>query len=167
MRTRDGWIAQDEYFQAEQNARLDLTAERYYRAMFRGRHSSWNLRDTHIADTLDALLGRLDAPERGLAGSLEDVLHRTALPRIFLRFDDPRLRGFQQPAAHVEPPDWSRFFDAFSRQHEGWIVSVQETAGGPAPGRDVEVSGLPLEGLSTDPDRRSIFVMVAAGPTGI
>lgn len=37
---------------------------------------------------------------------------------------------------------------------------MQETAGGTAPGRDVEVSGLPLEGLSTDPDRRSIFIMV-------
>ena len=46
----------DEHFMAEQNARLVQNAERYYRAMFRGRVSSWNLRDTHMAETIDALL---------------------------------------------------------------------------------------------------------------
>jgi erythromycin esterase-like protein len=57
----DGLIAQDEYFQAEQNARVVKGAEQYYRTMFRGRAESWNLRDTHMADTLDALLEHLDA----------------------------------------------------------------------------------------------------------
>ncbi|HYE85528.1 MAG TPA: erythromycin esterase family protein [Vicinamibacterales bacterium] len=47
--------SEDEFFFAEQNARLARNAEEYYRAMFRGRHSSWNIRDTHMADTLDAL----------------------------------------------------------------------------------------------------------------
>lgn len=49
----------DEHFYAEQNARLVQNAERYYRSMFRGRASSWNLRDTHMADTVDALLEHL------------------------------------------------------------------------------------------------------------
>jgi len=48
--------SEDEFFFAEQNARLARNAEEYYRAMFRGRHSSWNIRDTHMADTLDALM---------------------------------------------------------------------------------------------------------------
>jgi erythromycin esterase-like protein len=52
---RDGHIAEDEFFSASQNARLAKNAEAYYRSMFRGRVSSWNLRDTHMADTLDAL----------------------------------------------------------------------------------------------------------------
>lgn len=51
--------AADEYFMAEQNARLVQNAERYYRAMFRGRVSSWNLRDMHMAETVDALLQHL------------------------------------------------------------------------------------------------------------
>ena len=51
--------AVDEQFVAEQNARLVRNAERYYRAMFRGRASSWNLRDKHMADTVDALLEHL------------------------------------------------------------------------------------------------------------
>ena len=59
--SRDGHVAEEEYFFAEQNALLAQNAEQYYRAMFRGRHSSWNIRDTHMADTFDALgsfLGR-------------------------------------------------------------------------------------------------------------
>ena len=54
--SRDGRIAADEYFFAEQNARLVHNAESYYRAMFGGRVESWNLRDTHMMETLEALL---------------------------------------------------------------------------------------------------------------
>ena len=54
--SRDGRVATDDYFFAEQNARLVLNAEKYYRAMFGGRVESWNLRDTHMMETLDALL---------------------------------------------------------------------------------------------------------------
>jgi erythromycin esterase-like protein len=54
--TRDGRIAGDEYFFAEQNARLVRNAEEYYRSMFKGRDESWNLRDTHMVETLEALL---------------------------------------------------------------------------------------------------------------
>ncbi|MCA9863558.1 MAG: erythromycin esterase family protein, partial [Thermomicrobiales bacterium] len=45
----------DEAFFAVQNARLVRNAESYYRAMFSGRVPSWNLRDTHMAETLAAL----------------------------------------------------------------------------------------------------------------
>jgi erythromycin esterase-like protein len=53
---RDGYIAEDEYFFAEQNARLVRNAEMYYRAMFADQVESWNLRDTHMMETLDALM---------------------------------------------------------------------------------------------------------------
>ena len=56
---RDGRIAADKYFYAEQNARLVKNAEEYYRSMFGARAASWNLRDTHMADTLDALVQHL------------------------------------------------------------------------------------------------------------
>jgi erythromycin esterase-like protein len=165
--SRDGRVAEDEFFVAEQNARLAANAERYYRAMFRGRESSWNLRDTHMADTLDALTRFLDKPgtpakivvwahnshlgdaratemgrrgeinvgqlareryrdeavsigfttfegsvmaasewdgvaERkrvspGLSGSIEEILHRTGVPNVLLRFDDDALAAFQRP----------------------------------------------------------------------
>ena len=54
--SRDGRVAEDDYFFAEQNARLVRNAEQYYRAMFGGRVESWNLRDTHMMETLEALV---------------------------------------------------------------------------------------------------------------
>jgi erythromycin esterase-like protein len=57
---RDGQIPDDEIFYAEQNARLVRNAEEYYRTMFRGRVSSWNLRDRHMAETLEALIRHFD-----------------------------------------------------------------------------------------------------------
>jgi erythromycin esterase-like protein len=43
-------------FDAVQNARVVRAAEQYYRAMYRGGHESWNLRDRHMFETLRALL---------------------------------------------------------------------------------------------------------------
>jgi erythromycin esterase-like protein len=61
---RDGLAAEDEQFYAEQNARLVLNAEEYYRTMFDGADRSWNLRDRHMADTLDRLLAHLRRHDR-------------------------------------------------------------------------------------------------------
>jgi erythromycin esterase-like protein len=61
----DGVAAEDEYFFAEQNARLARNAEAYYRSMFRGRVSSWNLRDQHMVETLDALALHLERRKPG------------------------------------------------------------------------------------------------------
>ncbi len=56
---RDGLAAEDEQFYAEQNARLVASAEEYYRSMFAGQALSWNLRDRHMADTLQRLVKHL------------------------------------------------------------------------------------------------------------
>ncbi|MDX6561967.1 MAG: hypothetical protein QOD65_1781 [Gaiellales bacterium] len=55
----DGRVSEDRYFYAEQNARLVVDAEQYYRAAFRGGIESWNLRDTHMAGTLEAIVEHL------------------------------------------------------------------------------------------------------------
>src|SRR5205085_610434 len=57
---RDGQVAEDEYFYAEQNARAIKNAEEYYRTMFSGRVSSWNLRDQHMVGTIRNLARFLD-----------------------------------------------------------------------------------------------------------
>ena len=57
---RDGRLAEDEVFDAEQNARLVRDAEAYYRSMFLEEVSSWNLRDRHMAETLAALVRHLE-----------------------------------------------------------------------------------------------------------
>jgi erythromycin esterase-like protein/predicted phosphoribosyltransferase len=57
---QDGRIEADGHFYAEQNARLVVNAEQYYRSMFRGGVESWNLRDQHMAETLEELVLHLD-----------------------------------------------------------------------------------------------------------
>jgi erythromycin esterase-like protein len=61
---RDGRQAADDFFFAEQNARLVQNAEEYYRGMFRGRVLSWNLRDRHMVEILEALLGHLSTARK-------------------------------------------------------------------------------------------------------
>lgn len=46
----------DEFLDAAQNARLIASAERYYRIMYYGGAESWNLRDSHMFETLEHLL---------------------------------------------------------------------------------------------------------------
>ncbi len=55
----DGLPALDRFFDAEQNARVVKDAEQYYRAMFSGSVSSWNLRDSHMMETFIALSDHL------------------------------------------------------------------------------------------------------------
>ena len=57
---RDGFAYADERFLAEENARCITAAEEYYRSMFSDPRGSWNLRDRHMADTLDHLVAHLE-----------------------------------------------------------------------------------------------------------
>ena len=45
----------ERFLDALQNARLVANAERYYRVMYYGSRASWNLRDTHMFETLQTL----------------------------------------------------------------------------------------------------------------
>jgi erythromycin esterase-like protein/predicted phosphoribosyltransferase len=60
--SRDGRLARDDDFYVEQNARIVRNADLYYRTMFRGRTESWNLRDRHMADTIQELLRFMEQP---------------------------------------------------------------------------------------------------------
>ena len=64
---RDRLVDPDAFFMAEQNARLVKNAERYYRSMFESRVESWNLRDQHMVETLDALVNHLGASSAKIA----------------------------------------------------------------------------------------------------
>ena len=46
----------EKWFDAAQNARIVTAAERYYRSIYEGGPASWNLRDRHMFDTLQALI---------------------------------------------------------------------------------------------------------------
>jgi erythromycin esterase-like protein len=64
---RDGKVDPDEFFMAEQNARLVKNAEHYYRTMFQSHIESWNLRDRHMVETLEALVNHLGAETAKIA----------------------------------------------------------------------------------------------------
>lgn len=57
--SRDGRVAADDYFAAEQNARVVAHAEAYYRAMFGSGAASWNVRDGHMMSTFESLVGHV------------------------------------------------------------------------------------------------------------
>jgi len=56
----------DAAFVAEQNALVVKNAEAYYRAMVRANDESWNIRDRHMAETLDRLLVHHGPGSRGI-----------------------------------------------------------------------------------------------------
>jgi erythromycin esterase-like protein len=57
---QDGEFAGDEYFSAEHNAELVRSGEQYYRALYRGRPNTWNMRDRHMFNTLEKLAAHLE-----------------------------------------------------------------------------------------------------------
>jgi erythromycin esterase-like protein/predicted phosphoribosyltransferase len=57
--SRDSQVAEEEFFEAVQNARVVKNAEAYYRSMFLAEVSSWNLRDRHMVETLELLAAHL------------------------------------------------------------------------------------------------------------
>lgn len=58
LRRRLDYIQRDgaHFLDAVQNARVIANAERYYRIMYHGSVASWNLRDSHMFDTLESVL---------------------------------------------------------------------------------------------------------------
>jgi erythromycin esterase-like protein len=56
---RDAHEVDDDLFNAVQNARVAVNAEGYYRMMYRGDASTWNLRDTHMVESLETVVAHL------------------------------------------------------------------------------------------------------------
>jgi erythromycin esterase-like protein len=75
--SRDGRVAADDFFFAEQNALLVKNAEEYYRSMFRRSVPSWNLRDSHMAETLEYLVAHLE--NQGLSAKVVVWEHNSHL----------------------------------------------------------------------------------------
>lgn len=86
---RDGQVAEDEFFYAQQNARLVKNAEEYYRSMFQGQVLSWNIRDRHMAETLDHLAAHLD--KQGNPSKIVVWAHNTHLG--YVRATDMGIAG--------------------------------------------------------------------------
>jgi hypothetical protein len=53
------------------------------------------------------------------------------------------------PTREIPRSDWRTFFDSFSKQHEGWLTTI-EVMGGDVPGDQIEAIELPFAGISSD-----------------
>jgi erythromycin esterase-like protein len=100
--SRDGFIAEDEYFFAEQNARLVRNAEQCYRSMFSGRVERYVNRacligfTTHTG-TVTAARDWGEPAERrqvrpSIHGSYERLFHETEIGRFILRLAEEPVR---------------------------------------------------------------------------
>ena len=87
LRQRLEYEAKDKegFFDAERNAALVKNAERYYRAMYYGRHESWNLRDEHMFETLRALLDRYGRRARAIVWAHNSHLGNAAATSMSAR----------------------------------------------------------------------------------
>jgi hypothetical protein len=52
------------------------------------------------------------------------------------------------PTEEIAYDEWVAFFDSFSLQHQGWLVTIEVL--GADIGAQVESTGLPLEGITAD-----------------
>jgi erythromycin esterase-like protein len=165
--SKDTRLPDDAHFFALQNARVVADAERYYQAMFRGGPDSWNLRDTHMADTLDALFDHLDQPR--LPSKVVVWAHNSHVGDA--RHTEMGIRGGQLTLGQLarERHDRDAYLVGFTT-YEGTVTAASDW-GGPArvrrvvPGRedayegDLHDAGLKRDlvifetGLEVDPHR--------------
>jgi erythromycin esterase-like protein len=99
-------LERDEQFHAQQNARLVRNAEAYYRSMFGGRVNAWNLRDSHMLQTVQAI-------ERHLGAST------SAAPRLAIWAHNSHL-GDASATEMGERGEWN--LGQLLRQHYGAAV---------------------------------------------
>ena len=69
-------------------------------------------------------------------------------------------------AREIPREQWNKFFDDFSKQHEGWVVTLEVLD--PDIGDQDQAEGLPLSGISADlKDRESrVEIIVGGKPEG-
>jgi protein-L-isoaspartate(D-aspartate) O-methyltransferase len=75
----------ERFLDAVQNARLVADAEQYYRIMYYGSRASWNLRDRHMFETLQALLAFYGAKSKAIVWAHNSHVGDAAATEMSLR----------------------------------------------------------------------------------
>lgn len=63
---------------------------------------------------------------------------------------------------NIAPEEWTDFFDSFSRQHAGWLVTVEVI--GTEVGAQIEARDVPLGGVSAAPDESTVWLALGRQP---
>jgi len=95
----------ERFLDAAQNARLVASAERYYRVMYYGSRASWNLRDTHMFETLKMLLAFRGARSKAVVWAhnshIGDASHTEMSARGELNIGQLCRQGFPGETCHI------------------------------------------------------------------
>jgi uncharacterized protein DUF5335 len=67
------------------------------------------------------------------------------------------------PTQEIPRQEWNKFFDVFSRQHEGWIATLEVF--GPDIGAQEQAHELPLEGVSIASENNPTEIAISFGKT--
>jgi erythromycin esterase-like protein len=78
----------DEWLDAQANARLVKDAEAYYRVMYHGSAESWNLRDTHMFDTLNMILNAKGPRSKAIVWAHNSHIGNAAFTDMGMRRDE-------------------------------------------------------------------------------
>ena len=78
----------EEWLDAAANARLVKDAEAYYRVMYHGSAESWNLRDTHMFDTLNMILDAKGAGSKAIVWAHNSHIGNAAFTDMGMRRDE-------------------------------------------------------------------------------
>ena len=119
---RDGVAAEDEAFFAERNGELVQSAEHYYRAMFQRGESTWNLRDRHMHDTLEAL--RAHMSRRGARAKVVVWAHNSHLGDA--RATEMGRRGELNLGQLVREHDGRRAVLVGFTTHQGFVTAASD-----------------------------------------
>jgi hypothetical protein len=63
----------------------------------------------------------------------------------------------------IPSDEWISFLDSFSRRHEGWLVTLELI--GPEIGAQIQASELPLEGISSSTNPKTISISLGNEPS--
>jgi erythromycin esterase len=108
------------HFDAEQNALTAKNAELYYRTMVRGGAASWNVRDTHMVETLERLMQFHGPSAKAIVWA-----HNTHVGDA--RYTDMKERGELNLGQLVRErhPQGAVFLVGFS-SHRGSVIAAEE-----------------------------------------
>jgi protein-L-isoaspartate(D-aspartate) O-methyltransferase len=87
LRKREVYTQHDgeRFLDTVQNARLVASAERYYRIMYHGSRASWNLRDSHMFETLRTLLDYYGENSKGIVWAHNSHVGDASATEMFTR----------------------------------------------------------------------------------
>jgi protein-L-isoaspartate(D-aspartate) O-methyltransferase len=157
----------ERFMDAVQNARLVANAERYYRTMYYGSRAAWNLRDTHMFETLKMLLAFHGADSKAVVWAHNSHVGDAAATEM-------SARGEYNIGHLCRKEFGNRVYSIGFGTHTGTVAAASEW-GGPMEGKTVlpsllqsyeflchETSDpqfmLPLHGALPAEDRRKLAI---------